>query len=139
MTDRTGIPADLVTCSTQMSVIDDEGPGTRVDADLVYDPADPFAVSVAFHADDRTVTWTFGRELLVEGAYEPAGVGDVQVWPCLAEHGAAVVMIELFTPGSNVLLQASSRVVAGFVAEMLAAVPLGEEPVDLDEAVAALR
>ena len=139
MNDRTRVSGDSVTCATRMFLLDNDGSGSQIDADLRYDPDDPFAVSVVFHTAAKKVTWTFARELLIEGVYEPAGIGDVQIWPCLEESGSAVVMIELFAPAGGVMLQAASRAVAGFVAEMLEAVPLGAEQVDLDAAVAALR
>ena len=38
------------------------------------------------------VCWTFARELLLDGQYEPTGDGDVHVWPCLSPRGDAVVI-----------------------------------------------
>jgi hypothetical protein len=137
MKDRTSVSTDIVTCTTRMSFLDDEGPGVEIDADLVFDPHDPYAMSIVFRTS-APVTWTFGRDLLVDGLYEPAGEGDVQVWPCLAEAGTAVVMLELFAPDGAVVLQVPSRVVADFVTRMLHAVPLGAECVDVDAALAAL-
>lgn len=54
-----------------------------VHARFRYDPADPYAVQATFHteAEPQTVTWTFARELLATGLDQPAGLGDVQVWP----------------------------------------------------------
>jgi len=137
MKDRTDVSADIITCSTPMCLLDDDGPGTQIDADMVFDPADPYAMSIVFHTG-APVTWTFGRDLLIEGIYEPAGVGDVQVWPCLVESGAAVVMIELVAPDGAVMLQVASRVVADFITRVLRVVPIGAEGVDVDAALAAL-
>ena len=50
--------------------------------------------------------WTFGRELLSDGLYEPSGDGDVHVWPCLDSDGRAVVIIELCSPDGEALVQA---------------------------------
>ena len=114
-----------------------DGPSS-LSADLVYDPADPFAVTLVFHTGAQPVSWTFARELLVEGLYDPAGEGDVQVWPCLSTTGSAVVVVELCSSGGEVVVQVGARAVSTFVTRVLAAVPLGDEGrfVDLDEGLA---
>jgi hypothetical protein len=96
--------------------------------DLVFDPADPYAVQLVFgHETGRDVTWSFARDLLAEGLYDPAGDGDVLVWPCLATTGGAVVVIELRSPHGMAMLQTSSKAVQRFVSEIFAAVPAGTE------------
>lgn len=98
-----------------------------LEGELVFDPADPFAVAMHLEASSGTVVWTFARELLSEGLYGPAGDGDVQVWPCLSNTGGAVVIIELRSPHGMAMLQASSREVAAFVAATEKVVPTGQE------------
>lgn len=98
-----------------------------LEGELVFDPADPFAVAMHLEARAGTVVWTFARELLAEGLYGPAGDGDVQVWPCLSSTGGAVVIIELSSPDGMAILQAESRDVAGFVAATEEVVPPGRE------------
>lgn len=66
-----------------------------LEGELVFDAADPYAVTMHLEAKAGRVTWTFARDLLAEGLYDPAGDGDVQVWPCLSGAGEAVVIIEL--------------------------------------------
>ncbi len=98
-----------------------------LEGELVFDPADPFAVSMHLEARSGTVVWTFARELLAEGLYGPAGDGDVQVWPCLSNTGGAVVIIELSSPDGTAMLQTTSRDVAAFVAATERVVPPGHE------------
>jgi hypothetical protein len=102
-----------------------------LEGELVFDPADPFAVVMDLEAKSGSVVWTFARELLAEGLYEPVGTGDVQVWPCLSAAGEAVVIIELSSPDGMALLQAPSRVVREFVDRTLAIVPAGHEGIHL--------
>jgi hypothetical protein len=124
----------------QLEFVDGEGSSTPLEAEFEYDPTDPFAVSILFKGEPVPVRWTFARDLLVEGYYEPTGDGDVHVWPCLSAQGSAVVIIELSSPAGEVLLQVSSRALTGFVERMLHSVPLGRESelVDVDAALAAV-
>ena len=62
--------------------------------------------------------WTFGRDLLCEGLYEPSGDGDVHVWPCLDSDGHAVVIIELCSPDGEALVQAKTGDLSVFVERM---------------------
>ena len=91
-----------------------------------------------FRTGVQEVLWTFGRELLDGGRYEPTGDGDVHVWPCLSSHGSAVVIIELCSPDGELLVQASSRSVDHFVTAMMESVPDGQESnfVDFDDELA---
>jgi hypothetical protein len=101
-------------------------------AEFCYDLADPWAVTMALETASGPVCWTFARDLLVEGQYEPVGDGDVHVWPCLSPSGEAVVIVELDSPAGETLLQFPTRAVQDFVYASLQAVPLGEEQVDVD-------
>src|SRR6476469_10058663 len=100
--------AQVVTENVELEFVDPQGEATSIDADLVFDPADPYAVTMVFRTSVQEVLWTFGRELLVEGLYEPTGDGDVHVWPCLSSDGGAVVIIELCSPDGELLVQAST-------------------------------
>ena len=62
------------------------------------------------------------------------------MWPCLSSNGSAVVIIELCSPDGELLVQASSRKVTGFVTSMLDSVPDGQESsfVDFDNELASL-
>lgn len=116
----------------QMEFIDLEGVSTPVEAEVSYDPADPFAVGIVFNVEPAAVRWTFARDLLIEGFYEPTGDGDVHVWPCLSADGGAVVIVELDSPSGGALLQINSRDMAAFIAQMLTLVPLETESDLLD-------
>jgi hypothetical protein len=97
-------------------------------------------VSILFSDEPTPVRWTFARDLLVEGFYEPTGDGDVHVWPCLNTEGAAVVILELSSPSGEVLVQVGSRALSAFIHQMVAMVPVGAEAqhVDLDAEIAQL-
>lgn len=141
-TGSAAITTTIVSSSMAMAFLDVDGTGTTalLEGDFSFDPANPFAVSVLFRTDGQSVQWTFGRELLVHGVYEPSGMGDVQLWPCLSDEGVAVVVIELNSPDGTVMVQAPTQEVSVFVQRMLAAVPLGEESalIDFDDELAAL-
>jgi hypothetical protein len=130
----------VVTQPVALELIDTAGTATPIEAELRYDPADPYAVTTVFKTGASQVRWTFGRELLTEGLYEPAGDGDVHVWPCLDSAGHAVVIIELCSPDGEALVQARTGDLQSFVERMNHAVALGSESdlMDVDSAIAAI-
>jgi hypothetical protein len=134
------ITAQAITEQMRMEFVDTEGLSTPLNAEFEYDPADPFAVSILFTDEPAPVRWTFARDLLIEGFYEPTGDGDVHVWPCLNTEGAAVVVLELSSPSGEVLVQVSSRALSQFIHQMVAMVPRGTEEtmVDVDAEIAQL-
>lgn len=128
--------------STRLGVLgarSDEGTQTLV-GDLRYRTSDPYAVSIDFRSSRGTVTWTFGRDLLAQGLHEPAGLGDVHVWPSTDHAGRPVVAIALKAPTGSVTLTASRKSVASFVRRALRVVAPGAESayVDVDAVVARL-
>ncbi|HNI69920.1 MAG TPA: SsgA family sporulation/cell division regulator [Marmoricola sp.] len=131
----------VITEAVSLEFVDAQGEIITLESDLVYDAEDPYAMTMVFKigADDE-VLWTFGRDLFISGMYEPAGDGDVRVWPCLDSTGRAVVIIELSSPEGEVMVQANSRDVSRFVSTMLTAVPRGSESslIDFDEELVAL-
>jgi hypothetical protein len=134
------VTAQAITEQLRLEFVDTEGLSTPLDAEFEYDPADPFAVSILFTDEPAPVRWTFARELLIEGFFEPTGDGDVHVWPCLNTEGAAVVILELSSPSGEVLVQISSRELANFIHQMVAMVPQGTEEsmIDLDAEIVQL-
>lgn len=128
------VAAQAITEQMRLEFVDTEGLSTPLDAEFEYDPADPFAVSILFTDEPSPVRWTFARDLLIEGFYEPTGDGDVHVWPCLNSEGAAVVILELSSPSGEVLVQIGSRSLSAFIHQMVAVVPPGTENshIDLD-------
>src|SRR3954471_13689464 len=117
--------ASTVTQAVTLELIDATGGATPLDTELTYDPADPFAVSATFTTVAGQVRWTFGRDLLIGGLYEPTGDGDVHVWPCLDNDAHPVVIIELCSPDGEALVQARTSDIVAFVDRMTAAVALG--------------
>jgi hypothetical protein len=129
-----------VTQPVKLELIDSAGTATPIEAELRYDPADPYAVTTVFMTGASQVRWTFGRDLLSAGLYEPAGDGDVHVWPCLDSAGHAVVIIELCSPDGEALVQARTGDLRTFVDRMYAVVAAEDESalVDVDAAITAI-
>jgi len=127
----------IVTQPVTLELIDPTGAATPIEAELQYDPRDPYAVTTLFMTGANQVRWTFGRDLLCEGLYEPSGDGDVHVWPCLDSHGRAVVIIELCSPDGEALVQAKTGDLTSFVERMTKAVEPGTESalIDVDGAI----
>ena len=86
-------PGTTETVVVVVPFISGEAQSEFLEGELVFDPSDPYAVSMNLQARSGMVTWTFARELLEQGLYSPSGDGDVQVWPCLSGSGDAVVIM----------------------------------------------
>jgi hypothetical protein len=131
---------DTVTKSMTLDLIDATGAATPLETELSYNPADPFAVTATFVTVAGEVRWTFGRDLLIGGLYEPTGDGDVHVWPCLDNDAHAVVMIELCSPDGEALVQARTVDITAFVEAMTHLVTPGAEAnlLDIDGTIAAI-
>jgi Streptomyces sporulation and cell division protein, SsgA len=108
--------------------------------ELGYSAADPYTVAISFHPDDRPVRWEFARDLLTDGLREPAGDGDVHAWPCLDDHGNAVVVVELCSPNGDALVEIRLGDAFEFVDRMHGLVAPGEESehLDIDAAILAI-
>jgi hypothetical protein len=130
----------LVSQSVTLELIDSTGGSTPIESELRYDPSDPYAVTTVFMTGRSQVRWTFGRDLLAAGLYEPSGDGDVHVWPCLDADGHAVVIIELCSPDGEALVQARTGDLSAFVERMSKAVAPGveSEHLDVDATIAAI-
>ncbi len=109
-----------------------DGTTAPVPSELRYDSANPYAATICFRTELGDVVWTFSRELLVEGLLEPAGDGDVHVWPCLDDAGRFVVVLELCAPVGDALVHLRPEDVTSFTERSLAAVPAGTESAHLD-------
>ena len=130
----------VVTQTVTLELIDATGAASPLETEFSYDPRDPFAVTATFLTVAGQVRWTFGRDLLIGGLYEPTGDGDVHVWPCLDNEAHSVVIIELCSPDGEALVQARSADMSTFVERMTAAVAPGAESaqLDVDGAIAAI-
>ncbi|MEV6110998.1 SsgA family sporulation/cell division regulator [Streptomyces sp. NPDC052109] len=101
--------------------------GIPVPARLGYRSDDPYAAHIAFHINSASpVTWTFARDLLVEGVFRPCGQGDVRVWPTKVD-GRSVVLMALSSPDGDALLEAPVPQVSAWLERTLRAVPPGTE------------
>ena len=58
--------ARVVRENVALEFVDQQGEASAIDADLVFDPADPYAVTMVFRTGVQEVLWTFGRELLAD-------------------------------------------------------------------------
>jgi len=130
----------LVSQVLLLELVDPSGAVAPLETELSYDPADPLAVSAIFSTVAGRVRWTFGRDLLIEGLVEPAGDGDVHVWPCVDNDGNSVVIIELCSPDGEALVQGRTADITAFVERMTSSVAPGAESalLDVDAAIAAI-
>ena len=133
--------AAVLTHDLTMECVDTVGTITTLDVAFGYDPADPYAVTATFCTAAGDVTWTFARDLLARGLTDPAGEGDVHLWPSLDDSGRAAVIIELCSPDGELVVQASTHDIYRFVSRSLAAVPAGMESdhMDLDQLIDQLQ
>jgi hypothetical protein len=126
------LKTSVSTMAVQIATVETEE-DHDLSAEFRFDAADPWAVTMVLSTVAGPVDWTFARDLLVEGQYEPTGDGDVHVWPCLSPSGEAVVIVELDSPSGETLLQFPTREIQDFVYASLETVPLGAEAVDVDD------
>lgn len=125
--------------ATSLRLVAPDAPALPVPVSLRYDPADPYAVQVLFHPPspgEEPVSWSFARELLATGLVEPAGLGDVRLWPCTSA-GRNLVALALSSPDGQALFEVPRSVLVRFLARSYALVPLGHEArhLDIDRAV----
>ncbi len=130
----------VVSQDVALQVLDAWGRAVDLPTRLAYDAADPWAVTVTFSSSGagEPVVWTVGRDLLLRGLTEPAGEGDVQLFPSVDEACRAAVVMELSSPGGRLVTQLRSADLYRFLARSIALVPLGAEVMDLDLLVDAL-
>lgn len=123
-----------------LQCLDAQGRGLELVARLGYDPRDPFAVTITFPAPDAEVCWVMSRAVLQLGLTDPAGQGDLQLWPSIDERSRAVVVLEFRSPDGRLIAQASTHEVYRFLTRTLAVVPAGTESdhLDVDAMIAGL-
>jgi hypothetical protein len=121
-----------------LQCLDAWGRAVDLPATFGYDAADPWAVWITFRRPQDQVRWAVGRDLLLQGLTDPAGEGDIQLWPSIDEHGRAAVVMELCSPGGRLVTQLHTHELYRFLTRTLALVPVGSETIDLDGLVAEL-
>jgi hypothetical protein len=131
-----------VEVETSLRLVAPDATALPVRASLRFDPEDPYAVHVLFHAESAAgepVGWSFARELLVTGLDEPAGIGDVRVWPWASTRGDFVALA-LSSPDGNALFEVPRSILVRFLRRTYIAVPRGRESehLDVDAAISRL-
>jgi hypothetical protein len=132
------------TITTPLTLTVSTGTGEAdLDAELRYDPSDPFAVSLAIGVDcGEPVVWTFARDLLAAGVNSAAGEGDITIEPDVSEGFGSEerrLRVTLATDCMATMLASTDRVVE-FLVETYGVVATGAEldRVDFDAEIAAL-
>ena len=122
MPQHTAAHQKVTTAATEMILISDAAI-PAINAELRYQCDDPFAVQMLLSVDQSpAISWIFGRELLINGALTPSGLGDVQIYPT---HDG--VIIELRSGNAAAKLLAHTPDIMDFTDQTLALVPLGSE------------
>lgn len=99
-----------------------------LDAVIIYNTADPLAVSTLFDTGaEKPVRWTFARDLLSEGLHRRVGDGDMAVWPAVDDTGEPALNLRLSSPDGDALIEAPAGVVEDFLARTAEVVPFGDE------------
>jgi hypothetical protein len=118
-----------------LEIADGRGRSARLAARFGYDRRDPWAVSITFRTAVDEIRWDVARDLLHRGLTEPAGEGDLQLWPSIDRHGRAAVVLEFRSPAGRLSGHVRTNVLYRFLTRTFAAVPPGTETVDLDRLV----
>lgn len=126
---------NMITQDIVLDCVDLSGTTRQLEAELAYDAKDPFAVTMTFRTRAGDVPWVFCRELMLNGIADPAGDGDVHIWPSIDLQGRAVVVIELNSNTGSFVAQARTPDVYRFLTRTMAMVPLGSETIDVDAMV----
>jgi hypothetical protein len=118
---------ELVQAEVMMSFLVSEELSFRIPVELRYEVADPYAIRMTFHLPgDAPVTWTFSRELLLDGINVPTGEGDVHISPS-EPSGFSDTHIRLQVGADRALFRAGSAPLVAFLDRTDKLVPLGQE------------
>ncbi|MEU0687049.1 SsgA family sporulation/cell division regulator [Streptomyces uncialis] len=118
---------ESVQAEVMMSFLVSEELAFRIPVELGYEAADPYAVQLTFHLPgDAPVSWTFGRELLVDGVAGPCGDGDVHIAPDDPEL-LCDVLITLQVGTEQAVFRAGVAPLIAFLDRTDKLVPLGQE------------
>jgi hypothetical protein len=118
---------ESVQAEVLMSFLVSEELSFRIPVELRYGTEDPYAVRMTFHLPgDAPVTWTFSRDLLLDGIVGPSGDGDVHIAPMGPEE-LSDLGIRLQVGSERALFQVSAAPVVAFLDRTDRLVPLGQE------------
>jgi hypothetical protein len=98
--------------------------GQRVVADVWYDANRPLTLGVTFPDCN---TWTFARDLAVDGLNGVAGLGDVCCW-----RSGTRLHMSLTGPDGRAVMWCLAADMEAFLAATFAVVPAGCEVLDFD-------
>lgn len=103
------------------------------------DPGRPGPDDAGAPITPSEISWSFARSLLVDGLLEPAGLGDVRVWPWRTGAGPAIALA-LSSPDGQALFELPRGTLEEFLHSTFAVVPCGTESdhLDVDLAVSVL-
>ncbi|MGA4840865.1 SsgA family sporulation/cell division regulator [Streptomyces sp. G45] len=118
---------ESVQAEVMMSFLVSEELSFRIPVELGYEASDPYAVRLTFHLPgDAPVTWTFGRDLLVEGVGRACGDGDVHIAPTdVTELDEALIRLQV--GGDQALFKVGIPPLLAFLDRTDRLVPLGQE------------
>jgi hypothetical protein len=123
---------ESVQAEVMMSFLVSEELSFRIPVELGYETCDPYAVRLTFHLPgDAPVTWTFGRELLIDGVGMACGEGDVRIEPVDPEM-LGEVLIRLQVGGDQALFRTGAAPLVAFLDRTDRLVPLGQEGAHAD-------
>jgi hypothetical protein len=118
---------ESVQAEVMMSFLVSEELSFRIPVELGYETCDPYAVRLTFHLPgDAPVTWTFGRELLIDGLGMACGEGDVRIEPVDPEM-LGEVLIRLQVGSDQALFRTGAAPLVAFLDRTDRLVPLGQE------------
>jgi hypothetical protein len=129
---RTPPPAPAVVQPVTLRCLGRDNTTGRLHARFEYETGDPWAVWIRFGEQQSSIRWALSRHLLAEGLTDPAGDGDVQLWPGTDKDGHSVVVMEFRSPDGRLIAEAPPRDVYRFLTRSLAVVPAGSEAQHLD-------
>ena len=119
--------SDTVAADLGLTLVVPEHGGVPLTASLYYRGDDPYAIRMAFHVGmDDPVEWIFARDLLAAGMHEPAGDGDVRVWPG-ADTDRRVLNISLSSPFGQAHFEAPLAAMSQFLLRTFELIPVGRE------------
>lgn len=121
-----------------------DGHAVPIRAKWSYQRDDPFAVTVLFTCEGASVSWTFSRELLIEGTIQRAGLGDLQIWPVAdgadPDVSGARIHMEFMNPTGYALVAGPRSGLLAFLKRTLDLVAAGHESEyqDIDSTITAI-
>ncbi len=119
--------SDTVAAELGLTLVVPEHGGVPLTASVYYRGDDPYAIRMAFHVGmDDPVEWIFARDLLAAGMHEPAGDGDVRVWPG-PESSRRVLNISLSSPFGQAHFEAPMAAMSQFLLRTFDLIPVGCE------------